>query len=688
MGGARDAAKTEDAPALPTPSRTIPPAGGSQLGLSRGQVLALQSMAGNRAASLYIARTQRLLTRFPSPEAATVRQPLTTTIPTGGNTVDKIGVVGWKGTPKLALHSSPDDTGQNILTFFDFGTRLQVIKSFPGAGWYYVSTTDGLSGYAKAAHVLTDLPEPGARLHVVEAGKPGYAIEIAKQYFPGAHWGADERFYVNVIAWANRVTVPDTYDGWKEVHFKAGRRIWVPSQEFALTLRGKVNSGSLSYEMLDKLGLADFVYRIAELLRDFSTAIDKSKQYMGEAIERHVDAAIVDVIGGLVTTMVGAIAILAVSTAVGAALGALFGGVGAAPGAAIGAEVGGALLEWLGLGFLIKWILDAVTSVVSAFATFVSTVWDARGNQKKLDLAGKDFAEAIGTLIGETIGALVAWLAAEGLEAGMTKLRESPFGQKLSGKFFDWLNDRAGGKRRKQFEDEERLRTGREEEQQRKQQELDAERKRLEDEERARKERELEQERRRQEEEHEREQARKREDEERQHEAERRREREEEEKRHREAEAKRQKQRDEQARQRAEQAKRQAEQQGEQQHRQQSQQQQANQGGPSKPEGKGEQTKPKRPGKSEHAKERAAEGRRVGPAFNDARNARPSDVFVQPDGRYVVRGPRGREHIFEPDGTHVTTVDRSAATHQRKLQAGERRFASDDEFTQFKELFQ
>jgi phosphate/sulfate permease len=560
----------------------MPPAAVDQSRLSPAQVLALQSVAGNRAASLYIARTRSALTRFPSPAPTAVKQPLTT-IPAGGNPVDQIGVVGWDGTPKLALHSSPDDTRQNILTFFDFGTRLQVIKSFPGAGWYYVSTSDGLTGYTKSAHVLTDLPEPGARLHVVKSGKPGYAIEIAKHYFPGAHWGADERFYVNVIAWANRVHVPDTYDGWKELHFNAGRRIWVPSQEFALTLRGKVNSGSLSYEMLDALGLADFVYRLAELLRDFSTAIDKSKQYMGDAIERHVDEAIVDVIGGLVTMMVGAIAILAVSTAVGAALGALFGGVGAAPGAAIGAEVGTALLEWLGLGFLVTWILEAVTSVVSAFATFVSSVWDARGDQKKLDLAGKDFAEAIGTLIGETIEALVAWLAAEGLEAGMTKLRESSFGQKLSGKFFDWLKDRAGGKRRKRLEDEERGRKEREEEQKRKQQELDAERKRLEDEERARKERELEQERRRQEEDRQREEARKHEDEQRKREAERQREREEEEKRHREADAKRRKQQAEQARQRAEQAKRQAEQQREQQHRQQSQQQQARQGGPGKP---------------------------------------------------------------------------------------------------------
>jgi filamentous hemagglutinin len=42
--------------------------------------------------------------------------------------------------------------------------------------------------------------------------------------------------------------------------------------------------------------------------------------------------------------------------------------------------------------------------------------------------------------------------------------------------------------------------------------------------------------------------------------------------------------------------------------------------------------------------------RPVREAFSDAQRARSADVFVQPDDRYVVRGSRGREHIFEPDG--------------------------------------
>jgi hypothetical protein len=95
------------------------------------------------------------------------------------------------------------------------------------------------------------------------------------------------------------------------------------------------------------------------------------------------------------------------------------------------------------------------------------------------------------------------------------------------------------------------------------------------------------------------------------------------------------------------------------------------------------------PAKSEHARQRQTEGRPVGTAFNDARSARPADVFIQSeDGRLVVRGPNGREHIFEQNGTLVTTVDgRSATAHRNRVQRGILRSVTEDEFNAFKSLF-
>jgi hypothetical protein len=70
---------------------------------------------------------------------------------------------------------------------------------------------------------------------------------------------------------------------------------------------------------------------------------------------------------------------------------------------------------------------------------------------------------------------------------------------------------------------------------------------------------------------------------------------------------------------------------------------------------------------------------------NDVQKTGPKDVFVQPeDGRYVVRGVRGREHIIEADGEHVTSVHRSDAAHQARLRDGVIRPATEEEFQKLK----
>jgi hypothetical protein len=102
------------------------------------------------------------------------------------------------------------------------------------------------------------------------------------------------------------------------------------------------------------------------------------------------------------------------------------------------------------------------------------------------------------------------------------------------------------------------------------------------------------------------------------------------------------------------------------------------------PAGQPTQREAPRRQRSEHAEQRRTERRRVGPVFNDAQRARPADVYVQEDGRYVVRGPRGREHIFEPDGTHVTSIDRSQSAHQAIVARGDRRPISLEEFERFR----
>ena len=91
--------------------------------------------------------------------------------------------------------------------------------------------------------------------------------------------------------------------------------------------------------------------------------------------------------------------------------------------------------------------------------------------------------------------------------------------------------------------------------------------------------------------------------------------------------------------------------------------------------------------RSDHSRQRGEEGRPVQIAFNDAQRAKQSNVFVQTDQRYVVRGPNSREHIFEPTGELVTSLIRSKKLHQRKVLRGERSPITVEQFEQFREIF-
>ena len=89
--------------------------------------------------------------------------------------------------------------------------------------------------------------------------------------------------------------------------------------------------------------------------------------------------------------------------------------------------------------------------------------------------------------------------------------------------------------------------------------------------------------------------------------------------------------------------------------------------------------------RSEHARLRSGQGRPIPQVVNDVQRASGRDVFIQVDDeRFVVRGPRGREHVMEADGEHVTSVRRTEAAHQARLRDGMIRAATDDEFRKLK----
>lgn len=147
-----------------------------------------------------------------------------------------------------------------------------------------IATRGGQSGFVASEYIWTHLPEPCARLHRVESGLPGTAIAIAEAYYGdlAAQWGEDLRFVVNVLAHVNRLPVPPSTTGWREVRFRHDTLIWIPSRRYAQSLSGVVNSGSFSYNLATTVGST--VARVTQLWDDFHRAIALSSRYLGEAV--------------------------------------------------------------------------------------------------------------------------------------------------------------------------------------------------------------------------------------------------------------------------------------------------------------------------------------------------------------------------------------------------------------------
>jgi len=167
--------------------------------------------------------------------------------------------------------------------------------------------------------------------------------------------------------------------------------------------------------------------------------IAKTK-YAADAIVRHTSQDFHEILSGLLVGLLLSIKIVGGATAAGAliggGIGAIFGGVGAAPGAAVGARLGFALgmaiLEWLGLGFLMVYIASHLGEVGSKMQSGASLAWNSCGNRGNIDHAAQEFAEALGIFFSLVLQAIVAYLAKEmggaakgRISEALAKLRET-----------------------------------------------------------------------------------------------------------------------------------------------------------------------------------------------------------------------------------------------------------------------
>ena len=206
---------------------------------------------------------------------------------------------------------------------------------------------------------------------------------------------------------------------------------------------------------------------LAERVEALYEAASLAGNYAGQAIYDATGQELRSILSGIIPGLLLCLAVVATTTAIGgvagAALGALAGGVGAVPGAAAGADagfaVGVAILDYLGIGFLVAYVAVGLAHAVSTAGEAMWIAWnsiDQPATQRlNIDLAAHKLAFALGILFRSILQGIVAFLLAKGASAAagrvpelIAKLRAS----RLGAAFADWV-----GKNWKALVDDPRL---------------------------------------------------------------------------------------------------------------------------------------------------------------------------------------------------------------------------------------
>ena len=91
--------------------------------------------------------------------------------------------------------------------------------------------------------------------------------------------------------------------------------------------------------------------------------------------------------------------------------------------------------------------------------------------------------------------------------------------------------------------------------------------------------------------------------------------------------------------------------------------------------------------KSDHAEIRDKQGKPVGEANRDLQNAKQSDILFQEDGRWIIRGPKGRIHVVDINRTHITSFTNTNANTIKRIQEGVWNRPTLDQLDEFRNLF-
>lgn len=396
-------------------------------------MLWLQGAAGNTATRRLVAGApgtgEKSLQRVPAgpPAAAGVTSASPAPPPTVPPSSNRVAFVREEG---LNLRTGAEQ-GSSSVAQLPFGTRVHVLEDESlHPGWQKVATPVAAVGFLYAPRVHFPPPDllardPGVTITRIRSGQTFWGL-VKEQYgIQGNESTADQNInhFINAIRAVNKSDAFIAETGWlddignwlisgrdaSDTLLKAGYDLWIPS--FGVAAAMDVGSGTVTGEV------SRIVQKIEQKIEDFRTGCSAAVQYIPEAIARHAGATAMGLLTGLIDFAIDAARVLAASTAAGALIGALFGGVGAVPGAQIGFEIGLMLLEYYGLAMLIEAVLGVAGNLFGQLGSFISQVWSANGDAKKLDAAGRTLADALGVLVSALLAVLAAYLLKRGTKA-------------------------------------------------------------------------------------------------------------------------------------------------------------------------------------------------------------------------------------------------------------------------------
>jgi len=193
---------------------------------------------------------------------------------------------------------------------------------------------------------------------------------------------------------------------------------------------------------------------VAERAKAVYHALIGAGAYVPAAVRKATGQELGAIIADIVPGLLMFVGLLAATTALGAvaggAVGALFAGVGAVPGAVIGAHMGlgagTAILEYLGLAFLVVYIGAGLLQAADVAADSVRLAWHSQDRRSArstdIDQASHRLADAVALVFRGVLQGLVAFLLAKGSAAAASRVPELAAklrASKLGAGFAEWV---------------------------------------------------------------------------------------------------------------------------------------------------------------------------------------------------------------------------------------------------------